>query len=284
LTHDGDQYYLFINLFSQEEGPNAVYMATSDDGLSWALQEEPVVQASAGSGMFYLASDILQDESGIWHLFLTTNLTGPAYSAEFSIWQATSPALEGAWTLGEDPLLERGPPDSWDQGSVLLPLVVETDFGYLMYYHGASTSEGNLETSIGLAVSVDGLDWVRGIPGGADPPYPEFENVIASRFDGDWGDVMAREVWRTTEGWQMIYVQYFGQAQFPELRMAASSDGVDWEPMEETVSFTLSGLEYFPGAVDAILLPGPDGYDLVIGTFQSFTEFNLYMTQNRLEE
>ncbi|MGD8822965.1 MAG: hypothetical protein PVG63_07670 [Anaerolineales bacterium] len=284
LTYDGQQFYLFVNLYSDDEGPNAVYIATSEDGLNWTLHEEPVVQASPGSGTFYLASDILEDEAGTWHLYLSTNLTGPGFTPQFSIWQATAAALDGPWTLGDEPLLERGAPDAWDQGAVLLPLVLETEFGYVMYYHGSSTSEGNMGTSIGLAVSVDGVDWVRGIPGGAESPYPENDNVVASRFDGDWGDVMARDVWRTSNGWQMLYIQFFGQTQFPELRMATSPDGVDWDPMDEPVSFTLSGLEYFPGPLDAVLLPRQDGYDLVIWTFRSYNELDLYMTQIRMEE
>jgi hypothetical protein len=95
---------------------------------------------------------------------------------------------------------------------------------------------------------------------------------------------MARDVWRTSNGWQMLYIQFFGQTQFPELRMATSPDGVDWDPMDEPVSFTLSGLEYFPGPLDAVLLPRQDGYDLVIWTFRSYNELDLYMTQIRMEE
>lgn len=279
------QYFTFVNIFTEDEGPNAVHTATSEDGLVWQLNEEPIIMDPLGTGTFYLATDVLQDQSGLWHLYLTTNLNGPEYSNDFSIWQATSEALEGPWTVGEEALLGPGEPDTWDQAGVLLPYVVETDYGYLMYYHGTSTVEQNFGTSIGVAVSVDGNDWVRGIPGGAESPYPEYENVVISRFDGDFGDVSARAVWRTTHGWQMLYFLILGPQQFPELRIARSTDGIEWEPLDEPVSFTLSGMAYFPGVVDASLLPREDGYDLLIGGFfASSLQEMFFMTQIRYEE
>lgn len=285
LLLDEGQYFLFINVANEDQGPNAVYTATSEDGLIWHRGEEPILMDPPGTGTFYLASDVLQDPNGLWHLFLTTNRDGPEYGNEFSIWQATSPALEGPWTLGESSLLERGEPDTWDQAGVLLPLVVETDYGYLMYYHGVSSTEQFLESSLGLAVSVDGDDWVRGNPSGVESPYPEYENVVISRFDGDFGNVRVSEVWRTTEGWQMLYFLISSPQQFPEVRLAVSRDGIEWEPLYEPVSFTMSGTTFFPGVVDATLLPRVDGYDLIIGGFfASSTQEAFFMTQIRSEE
>jgi predicted GH43/DUF377 family glycosyl hydrolase len=278
-----DQYFIFVNIFTEDQGPNAIYTATSEDGLIWQRSEEPIIMDPPGTGSFYLATDVLQDHEGVWHLYLTTNLNGPEYSNDFSIWQATSPALEGPWTVGEEALLETGEPDTWDQGAVLFPMVVETEFGYMMYYHGSNTNDQNFMTSVGVAVSVDGNDWVRGIPGGQDSPYPEFENVVISRLDNDWGDVGLRDVWRTTQGWQMLYFQYFGPQQFPELRLATSPDGIEWEPMDEALSFTMSGMGFFPGVVDASFLPREEGYDLIIGSFLSSSTETFYMTQIRFE-
>jgi predicted GH43/DUF377 family glycosyl hydrolase len=284
LIVDG-QYFIFINVFDEDEGPNAIYTATSEDGLVWQRSEEPILMDPPGTGSFYLATGLMQDQSGLWHLYMTTNLNGPAYSNEFSIWQATSPALEGPWTVGETALLAEGEPDTWDQAGVLLPIVVETNFGYLMYYHGTSDAEQNFGTSVGVAVSVDGNEWVRGIPGGVESPYPEYENVVISRFDGDFGDVSVRAVWRSTEGWQMLYFLILNPQQYPELRIAASSDGISWEPMDEQVTFTLNGMAFFPGVVDAVLLPRDVGYDLIIGGFfASSSQEAFFMTQIRSED
>jgi hypothetical protein len=153
-----------------------------------------------------------------------------------------------------------------------------------MYYHGISGVEQFLETSIGVAVSVDGNDWVRGIPSGTDSPYPEHENVVISRFDGDFGNVRAAEVWRTTQGWQMLYLLISSPQQFPEVRLAVSQDGIEWEPLDEQVSFTMSGSAFFPGVVDASLLPRENGYDLIIGGFfASSSQEAFFLTQIRFE-
>lgn len=279
-----DQYFMFINVFSEDQGPNAIYTATSEDGENWRMNEEPIIMDPPGTGTFYLATDILQDQEGVWHLYLTTNLLGLDDPNYYSIWEATATELDGLWSIGEAALLEPGEPDTWDETAVLLPVVVETEFGYLMYYHGSNTIEQHLETSVGVAVSVDGNDWVRGLPGGQDSPYPEYENVVMSRLDADWGMIDVKDIWRTTEGWQLLYFQYFSPQQFPELRIAASLDGIRWEPMEESLSFTMSGMAFFPGAVDATFLPRQDGYDLIIGSFLSSSEETFYMTQIRFDE
>ena len=113
------------------------------------------------------------------------------------------------------PALNTGFSGSWDDLSVNAPVVIFVDSIYKMYYTGWRDSYGNW--SIGLATSVDGVNWEK-FP---DPVIAGGQNLVGNK-------VTASEVIIIDN----TYYLYFTSRNVlfdRELRVAKSNDGINWD-------------------------------------------------------
>ena len=139
-------------------------------------------------------------------------------------------SIEGPWVLEDEPLLAAEEDGTWDQyGAQFSELYWDDERLFMLYQSSDSSFQG-------LAVSEDGVVWRRSLPDGLLGPYPGEGNVIfMERSDGIW---FPQVVWRTPEGWQMIYAFLEGQRfAIDGLRSAISTDGVNWEPIDVQFRF-----------------------------------------------
>jgi hypothetical protein len=174
----------------------------------WQTEGDTSVLERGPSGSF--------DERGMWHhtvvfdgttyhLWYTAYFNGPigyAYSQDGISWTKHN----------SNPVLEKGPPGSWDDSDIVQPVVIKDDPLFKMWYLGTDGSKGR----VGYATSTDGANWTKyaGNPVMDVGPAGSFEsiNVVpqSMHFDG------------TT-----YHLTYFG---YPGLRIgyATSSDGINW--------------------------------------------------------
>jgi len=116
------------------------------------------------------------------------------------------------WTrYVNNPVLDVGPPGSWDDLQVGDPSVVFDGSVYRMWYHG--NDGGNVR--IGLATSTDGVTWTKHV---GNPV------LSASGWEGWW--VLEPEVLFDGSTYQMWYTGYDGT--YCKIGYATSADGISW--------------------------------------------------------
>jgi hypothetical protein len=227
----GDQIYYAYVLAVNPGVSFGHYFAVSTNGIDWVVDQEPI-EFPIVHGKEQIRLDLLQPmTNGGWRL-ITTHFEYAANGRGIhqEIWALRSASIEGPWTLEVEPLLEPSEAGSWDQNGVqFTALYWDDELFYLLY--------GSSDLSFqGLAISSDGGEWSKILPEGVSGPYLEENNVILmEQSDGIWYPQL---VWRTTSGWQMIYLYSQGQRySIEEMRSAVSSDGVTWEPIEAEFEF-----------------------------------------------
>jgi uncharacterized repeat protein (TIGR01451 family) len=117
-----------------------------------------------------------------------------------------------------NPVLSVGLSGSWDSDSVWNPVVLKERDGYKMWYTG---SDGTNPTAIGLAISTDGVHWVKH----AGNP------VMTPEIHGSWKGqgIRAGTVISDSGRYRMWYTGY-DRDWVARIRYAESSDGVTWIP------------------------------------------------------
>jgi len=133
---------------------NKILYATSFDGIHWSKWPSPVLTPATNAtqwdaGGVYSPGVIWNGEIfGLWYSGI--NQTGVVPSIGFS----TSPD-GGSWTRSaNNPILVAGPSGSWDSAGVEQPSVVLGPSGYMLFYDGYSSVQGQ---QIGLALAPQGF-------------------------------------------------------------------------------------------------------------------------------
>ena len=133
---------------------NKILYATSFDGIHWTKWPSPVLTPSTGPagwdsyGVYSPAAIWSGQIFGLWYSGI--NQTGIVPRIGYS----TSPD-GGTWTRSaNNPILTPGPPDSWDSAGVEQPSVVQGGSGYMLFYDGYSSLQGQ---RIGLALAPEGF-------------------------------------------------------------------------------------------------------------------------------
>jgi len=133
---------------------NKILYATSFDGVHWSKWPSPVLTPSTNAsawdaGGVYSPGVIWNGQIfGLWYSGI--NQTGVVPRIGFS----TSPD-GGSWTRSAaNPILLPGPPGSWDSSGVEQPSVILGQSGYMLFYDGYSSLQGQ---KIGLALAPEGF-------------------------------------------------------------------------------------------------------------------------------
>jgi predicted GH43/DUF377 family glycosyl hydrolase len=224
ITVDGVTH-MFYNGIHDWPANAAVGHATSSDGIVWERRAaEPLMSAIdvpwVGISMFASDAAILDD--GTWAIYFHAieRINSPAGS---TIGLATAPGPDGPWTFEPGPVLEPGPPGSWDEIGVLNPSVVQFDGRWWMFYDAQQRDERAWgDRSIGYATSPDGRVWTKG-----DDP------VLSAMGDGWEGErVYDPNVIVAGDGLVMTYLASIDDPNQGVLEfftgVAASDDGTTW--------------------------------------------------------
>jgi len=150
-------------------------------------------------------------ENGIYKMwYLCTYNSGRG-----NIWYAESPDGINWTNKTTSPVLDYGAPGSWDSYSLGGGAVIKEGNNYVMYYNGLSQLYG--QTSVGIAVSADGIHWQKNstpiiTPDSSSQYYIGVESVIKQNG---------------------IYYLYYGSSprynyNAFSINLATSSDGVTW--------------------------------------------------------
>jgi predicted GH43/DUF377 family glycosyl hydrolase len=186
----------------------------SNDGLSWDTQNSSL--DLGGPGAF--------DQMAIWPGTVITD--GATYKMWYvgvdpnqisTIGYATS--SDGlTWTKGNNgkPVLDLGPVNKFDGGSVVSPSVIKDGDTYKMWYAGMISYSNNLY-QIGYATSTDGVTWTRENNG---EPVLSFGKSNTFDSDGLYGTAVIKD----GETYRMWYLGIPGRS----AGIATSSDGVNW--------------------------------------------------------
>jgi predicted GH43/DUF377 family glycosyl hydrolase len=228
VIEDGGQIHMFANVFTTWPGHVDVVHLVSSDAVSWTLANpDPVLTSDdvpfADPGADVSTGFVTPD--GTWVLIIeSVSSTNP-----WVIGRATASDPNGPWTVEPEPMLEPGPPGSFDAGGLHWPDVVATTGGYAMYYAGFDQPGGT--GAIGMATSSDGVSWTR-----------RSEPVLSAEAAWELGSLDRPRVAQTPTGLAMIYAGL----QLTDRGLAWSDDGISWTrdgdtPVISQATFPITG-------------------------------------------
>lgn len=141
-------YRMYYSGRSPIYGTIHIGLAFSTDGINWTKHPPPVLYAQQGWETNIDAGDVIKI-GDLYYMYYSGNS-----SAGWKIGIATSP--DGInWTrYSGNPILSSN--QSWESGGVYIPSVIKVSSQYYMVYQSAGFT-----SSFGMAVSSDGISWVK---------------------------------------------------------------------------------------------------------------------------
>ena len=236
-------YHLFFN--GQAEGSPEfleydIGHATSSDGVEWTMDPANPVLTRGAPGEWDDASlwgaAVIHDGSmfHLWYCGARGDIKRGGY--------ATSPD-GSAWTKHpNNPVIDVGPPGSFDEKEVKPGAVIVSDGIYRMWYSGSTDWAGTppaYDWKIGYAESDDGLNWIK------HPGNP----VVGPRGDWESRYVFAPSVLFDGDTYHLWYAG--GSPSGHAIGYAESADGVEWfRCVDNPVVTAQSGVGYeFPNVL-----------------------------------
>ena len=244
VLHVGGTYHLF----EEETGtdPNwLIRKRTSKDGLHWTNKSAALL-LKGGAGTFdgkgQADPSVIRESATDWRMWFDA-------LSSASIWDkigyATSEDGDNWTKYGE--VLSRGAAGAWDGAWVHHPSCVKHNGLYYMYYGGSRNTNTNY--NIGLATSVDGINWEKDI----NNPIIEYGSA------GQWDSAYVRpssNIININGVWYMYYWGYNGT--YFSIGLATSLDMRNWK--KRGLIYTTAGAEG-PSANGAIYAEGGNSVD-----------------------
>ena len=231
--------HMFANSFSNWPDLIRVPHLTSEDGITWTLDDKADLLASDNSELFPMADPGIDvstgyvADDGTWVLFFETVQRGTPWE----VWRMTAPTPQGPWTVDDVPSLPVGEAGAFDAGGVQWPSIVRVGDRWAMYYTGLGAA-GRGSGVIGVAYSEDGVAWTK-----------ESAPALVATEDWEVGQLDRPRVVATDGGLVMVYAGL----DLTTRGLATSTDGVGWTkvagPSIESADFPVVG-----GSWDAALL------------------------------
>lgn len=240
----GDELWLYY------VGPTAgdvMGLATSCDGLTWTHKGTLTLEAAVPSP--WNQADI-NDMTILYNP--GTELFEGWYSATIDANDLTTTGIGYAtssdglhWSrVSEGPVIDQGPPGSWNEERIGGQDVVKVEDTYYLYYT-ATTLLPKFYRQIGCEISQDGVNWVQ-CPGNPllspEPEIAPFEGV----------ELEEPSVIYHEGNWLMAYTGFLGpQGEEWRIGLAQSLDGLHWDRLytEPLVSWTDPGEEELPSTL-----------------------------------
>ncbi|MEE4270122.1 MAG: hypothetical protein V2I67_00505, partial [Thermoanaerobaculales bacterium] len=214
--------------------------AWSTDGIVWTFDPDNPVLEVGESGEW--------DDESLWGAAAIFD------GSQFMLWYcglhgdfkraglATNPDGFGKWTRHPDnPVIDVGPPGTWDSTEVKPGAVIFQNGRYQMWYNGGSAWNGpaaGWDWQIGYAESTDGISWTKlggpimGPGSGWESQYVFAPEVL---FDG------------------MLYRMWYsgGSTSGHSIGFAVSTDGIEWTRYWDNPVLSQSGIDQFPSVIAA---------------------------------
>lgn len=200
--------------------------AHSSDGAAWTRHPNPVLhpgEDGAWDGFTIDTPAVVRVADTYFLYYFGQRASGSVDGSSIGL-ATSSDGLEYR-RAGKGPVLEPGPPGSWDSRWVESPTVIHNagNGRWLMWYSGMSPE---WKASVGLATSTDGVHWQKHPANPILTPGPE------DSWDDYWAAVPT--VVRFRSGLWLFYSGVNAadladqRADFPAIGFAWSGDGVTW--------------------------------------------------------
>jgi hypothetical protein len=243
-------YHAWIVAFGDPPGTQDIHHLTSSDAVTWTLQlDDSLAALSDGFGNPGALPASVVETGDEWVMYMTATLATEAEG--WDIWRATAAAADGAWTRGEEPVLQRGPAGAWDAGGLDFPAVVAIEGGYEMFYSGIPSMQRETG-SVGRATSTDGIEWTKDDDAETtDETFAESDPVVEPGLCGGFDEraIHQPRVLSTANNYVMAYAGYSGDITArPDIGYADSLDGgltwaCEWpDPALDTSGLTGTGV------------------------------------------
>lgn len=262
-TDDGAHFAMWYTIHSSQSGHDngahgdMVFLATSDDGVRWRRVTGPLsngailtanddqwwafdtICVSAGSVLF-TAPQRVRADTGIYMLYYTGSGNGSLYAQKCHALSTLTrigvaiskdgehfTRIEGDCPSGAILDVSTNKFDAFDNATVGSPCVLYDDDtkSYVMYYHGATSSDGIF--AIGRAMSKDGFSFDRAF-GNA--------SMVTRRLapkSVNWADrgVCRPSVVRFNGKVWGMFVEVIGMDGKQRIALTTSEDGITWGPL-----------------------------------------------------
>ena len=224
----GDEYWMWYGGIGGSM-PNSVGLAFSDDGLSWHRYED---------------NPIFLPRPDAWDSLQLSHLTVIQEDSRFLAWYAGDPdndryldfrigyaeSADGiSWSRSSEPVIDLGPPGSWDSHFVVPAAVLHEESEYRMYYWGVSDPNDFRTWKMGLATSRDGLHWQK-----------HAENPIFEGRPDSWeAGVLDMDIKKVGDVYYLVYQgnDVFNSPDRTRVGLAKSLDGIHWQRAREEPFF-----------------------------------------------
>jgi predicted GH43/DUF377 family glycosyl hydrolase/pimeloyl-ACP methyl ester carboxylesterase len=227
IIRDGDTLRMWYMGYDENSPLTHIGYAWSLDGAVWhRYSNNPVISPTYPWEKGLVAPCCVIKENNTFKLWYAAN---PQAGFLTAIGYATS--SDGInWTKHPNPVFLPGDSTDWDYVNVGRLSVINDGNQYLMWY---AAGNGMTHYQIGLATSVDGINWIKyNDPQTYEIPYINSDPVISFRScSGDWQDVVNPSVIKNGSGYHMLYG---GSDNYESLvYYASSSDGIQWTKFTE---------------------------------------------------
>ena len=227
VIKDGNEYIMY---YGGTEGiGNRIGFATSSDGITWTKSTNNPILDRNGNWENDVHNPSVIKEGDTYKMWYS------GYDGKNRVGYATS--TDGInWVRSDSPVVDVGPPGSWDEDDILAPTVIKDGSLYKMWYQGHSEN-GSADydfnnAGIGYATSTDGINWTKysGNP------------VLNYGSAGEWDSygVGGPTVIKDSNG--IYHMWYFGSNGDGHYKIgyATSTDGISWTKHGIVIDNTLS--------------------------------------------
>jgi len=245
VFHDST-YHMWYTSITPEDQATDIGHATSPDGIVWTMDPDPVITRGAPGEWnenYLFGAAVIHDGTQFRMWYEGEDADGISRAG-----YATSP--DGSvWTeFPDNPVMDGGPPESWDTRGVSPRTVIVDSNGYRMWYtaYGEAPVAG---TRVFVAESADGITWIK-----RGPP-------VLDHFDAGWDSAWVANPTVIFDG-STYHMWYAGRdvaaADFEDgaaIGYASSSDGLVWTRyddnpvVEASTGYTSTASVVFDGSI-----------------------------------
>lgn len=230
---DGKLYRMwYSSMYHSKDGPRGIGLATSVDGLNWIRRNGGQPVFSVGPKGAFDSAQILSPVvrfDGRIYLMWYTGIDGSVNPKGLELERiGLATSKDGIhWTRvnGGKPVLELGPPGSYDDVQVAYPSVIRDGANYRMWY---SAYADKYNHTIAVARSRDGIHWERENEGrpvsGLSPSIAYAPTVIQ----------IGRKL-------LMLYTGVYPTRHSWGIFAAISDDGINWRTINDGETFVPFG-------------------------------------------